>query len=119
MGVRGKPNGDHRSPKDREFHGINGGSRITTKILADYKESRDLKHPRDLGDAREGILRKFLRDSGYLQIVMRSGPERTGGFPTGHISNEIDVAFYDPTDSLTLMKRQDVYEVYLSRAFTG
>ena len=32
--------------------------------------------------------------------------------PTGHISNEIDVAFYDPTDSLTLMKRQDVYEVY-------
>lgn len=31
---------------------------------------------------------------------------------TGHISNEIDIAFYDPLGSFTLMKRQDVYEVY-------
>ena len=60
---------------------LNGSSCITTKILADYKESRDLKHPRDLGDAREGILRKFLRDSGYLpnRYAVRTGAY--GWFP--------------------------------------
>jgi hypothetical protein len=100
--------------KDREFHGLEREFLYhQTKMLADYEESRDLKHPRDLGNAREEILRKFLRDSGYLpnRYAVSHRSVRVVS-TTGHISNEIDVAFYDPTESLTLMKRQDVYEVH-------
>jgi hypothetical protein len=31
---------------------------------------------------------------------------------TGHISNEIDILLYDPLDSVALMNREDVYEVF-------
>lgn len=100
--------------KDREFHGLEREFRYhTEQMLIDYERTRDIKHPRDVGNARENLLRLFLRTSGYL-------PRRYGISDrsvrvvshTGHISNEIDIAFFDNLDSFTLMNRQDVYEVY-------
>jgi hypothetical protein len=100
--------------KDREFHGLEREFRNhTEQMLIDYERTRDIKHPRDVGNARENLLRIFLRTSGYL-------PQRYGVSDrsvrvvshTGHMSNEIDLAFFDSRDSFTLMNRQNVYEVY-------
>lgn len=100
--------------KDREFHGLNREFLYQQGLLiADYERSRDIKHPRDLGNVREQILRRFLSSSGYLpgRYAVSTTSVRVAS-PTGHISNEIDIAFYSAADSVTLMKREDVYEVY-------
>lgn len=53
--------------KDREFHGLEREFRYCqAQMTVDYELSRDLKHPRDVGNARENILRGFLQRSGYL-----------------------------------------------------
>lgn len=100
--------------KDREFHGVEREFYYRqAQMIVDYERTKDIKHPRDLGDARETLLRSFLTDSGYLpkkysvsdlSVRVASG--------TGHISNEIDIALYDSKELITLMKRQGVYEVY-------
>lgn len=100
--------------KDREFHGLEREFIYhQEQMRVDYNRTRDLKHPRDIGSSRENILRKFLTDSGYLtkRYLISDRSVRVVS-PTGHISNEIDIAIYDSLDSLTLMKREDVYEVY-------
>jgi hypothetical protein len=100
--------------KDREFHGLEREFLYhQAQMMVDYERSKDIKHPRDLGDVRETILRKFLQSSGYL-------PRRYGVSErsvrvvstTGHISKEIDIAIFDHEESITLMNRQDVYEVH-------
>lgn len=100
--------------KDREFHGVEREFYYhQSQMIVDYERTKDIKHPRDLGDSRETLLRKFLTDSGYLPrkysvsaLSVRVASE------TGHISNEIDIAIYDSENLITLMKRQDVYAVY-------
>jgi hypothetical protein len=53
--------------KDREFHGLEREFRYyQEQMIADYDRSKDIKHPRDVGDAREEILRKFLTGSGLV-----------------------------------------------------
>jgi hypothetical protein len=53
--------------KDRDFHGLQREFLyLQTEMLADFEKSKDVGHPRDVGDIRETILRKFLTDSGYL-----------------------------------------------------
>lgn len=100
--------------QDREFHGLEREFLVEQAWLEqEYDRTKDLKHPRDLGNARENILRRFLTEGGFL-------PKRYGVSDnsvrvvstTGHISREIDIALYDPLDSVTLMKRNQVYEVY-------
>lgn len=100
--------------KEREFHGLNREFLYhQAQMLSDFDKSKDIKHPRDLGAAREQILRKFLTTSGYL-------PKRFGvsersvrvASTSGHLSKEIDIAFFEPSDSITLMNREDVYEVH-------
>lgn len=100
--------------KDREFHGLEREFLYCQlEMQAAYEKSKDIKHPRDVGDMREEILRKFLLHSGYL-------PKRYGisqnsarvASTTGHISKEIDIALYDPLDSLCLMNREGVYSVF-------
>jgi hypothetical protein len=100
--------------KDREFHGLDREFLYQQRgMLSAYNKSKDVKHPRDVGDAREEILRKFLTTSGYL-------PKRYGvshnsarvASTTGHISKEIDILLFDPLDSVCLMNRESVYEVF-------
>ncbi len=100
--------------KDREFHGLEREFLYCqTQMLVDYNKSKDIKHPRDVGNAREEILRKFLVGSGYLP--KRYGVSQTSArvaSTTGHISNEIDILLYDPLDSVCLMNREGIYEVF-------
>lgn len=99
--------------KDREFHGLNREFHYAqAQITNDYLESKDVKHPRDAGAVREDILRKFLKDGGFLpaRYGISSNSFRAAS-TTGHLSQEIDIALYDPIDSISLMKRKDIYEV--------
>jgi len=100
--------------KDSEFHGLEREFLYhQSQMIVDYERTKDIKHPRDLGDARENLLQDFLRNSGYLPKKYTVS-ERSVRIisPTGHISNEIDIALYDAENLITLMKRQKVYEVY-------
>lgn len=100
--------------KDRDFHGLDREFLYCqTQMLADYDKSKDIKHPRDVGNAREEILRKFLLNSGYLpkRYAVSQNSARVAS-TSGHISKEIDILLYDPFDSVSLMKREDVYEVF-------
>lgn len=100
--------------KDRAFHGVEREFYYhQAQMIVDYERTKDIKHPRDLGNARETLLREFLTSSGYLPkkyAVSDLSVRIVSG--TGHISNEIDIALYDSEELITLMKRQDVYEVY-------
>jgi hypothetical protein len=52
---------------DREFHGLEREFRhYQSQMLADFERSKDMKHPRDVGDAREEILRRFIINSGHF-----------------------------------------------------
>lgn len=100
--------------KDREFHGLEREFLyLQTQMIVDYNKSKDIKHPRDIGNAREEILRKFLLSSGYLprRYGVSQNSARVAS-TTGHISNEIDILLFDPLDSISLMKRETVYEVF-------
>jgi hypothetical protein len=100
--------------KDREFHGLEREFLyLQARMLVDYDETKDIQHPRDLGDTREQILRKFLLNSGYL-------PKRYGvselrarvASTTGHVTGEMDIVLYDPLDSISLMNREGVYQAF-------
>lgn len=100
--------------KDREFHGVEREFHYhQSQMIVDYERTKDIKHPRDLGDSRETLLRRFLTGSGYLpRKYSVSDLSVRVASQTGHISNEVDIAIYDSGDLITLMKRQGVYEVY-------
>ncbi|GBQ83272.1 hypothetical protein AA14337_2550 [Acetobacter malorum DSM 14337] len=99
--------------KDREFHGLEREFRYhQEQMIVDFSKSKDIKHPRDVGNVREKILRNFLTTSGFLpkRYTVSSSSIRVAS-PTGHLSNEIDIALYDAEDSLSLMNREDIFEV--------
>jgi len=100
--------------KDREFHGLNREFLyLKTKMIADYERSKDIKHIRDVGNAREQILRNFLTNSGYVptRYAVSKNSARVAS-TTGHVTGEMDILLYDPIDSIRLMSREDVYDVY-------
>jgi hypothetical protein len=100
--------------KDREFHGLDREFLyIKADMLAAYGKSKDIHHPRDVGSAREEILRRFLTESGYLpkRYAVSENSARVAS-ATGHITGEMDIVLYDPLDCVRLMAREDVYEVY-------
>ena len=99
--------------KEREFHGLEREFRDhQAQMLVDYERTKDLRHPRDLGDTRERILWKFLSFSGYLP-ARYSVSDRSVRVvsTTGHMSREIDIALYDKLDAVTLMNREEIYQV--------
>lgn len=100
--------------KDREFHGLEREFMYhQSQMIFDYEKSKDIKHPRDLGSSREEILRKFLTASGLLpQRYAVSGESARVVSPSGHISKEMDILLYDPLDSVCLMNREGVYQVF-------
>ena len=99
--------------KEREFHGLEREFLYEqSQMLVDYAKSKDVKHPRDLGDVREQILSRYLTQSGYLPKRYAVSERRTRVVsPTGHMSAEMDIALYDLVDSIRLMCREGVYEV--------
>lgn len=99
--------------KDRDFHGLDREFMYhQAEMLLDFEKSKDVHHPRDVGDVREQILRRFLRESGF--VPCRYAVSETSirvASTSGHLSNEIDIAIFDPDEAVRLMKREDSYEV--------
>ncbi|WAH61835.1 hypothetical protein LZ023_34720 (plasmid) [Pseudomonas silvicola] len=78
----------------------------------DFEISRDIKHPRDVGTVREELLRALFTDNKLLPLSYGISKSSVRAASTsGHLSNEIDILFYDALNSFTLMQRQDIYEV--------
>ena len=99
--------------KDREFHGLEREFHYyQEQMIAEYDRSKDIKHPRDVGDAREEILRKFLAETGLVpRRYSVSGSKTRVASSTGHSSAEMDVVLYDRDDSISLMRRDGGYQV--------
>jgi hypothetical protein len=99
--------------RDREFHGLEREFLYhQSQMLLDFEKSKDIHHPRDVGDAREEILRKFFKESGYLPARFAVSDNRARvASTTGHVTGEIDIVFHDPVNSMSLMRRDSVYEV--------
>ena len=100
--------------KDREFHGLEREFLYAqAQMLLDYKKSKDIKHPRDVGNARENILGRFLESSGYLpKKYSVSNTSVRVASTEGFISREIDILIFDRQTSIVLMEREDAYQVY-------
>jgi hypothetical protein len=100
--------------KDREFHGLEREFLYAqAQMLLDYKKSKDIKHPRDVGNARENILGRFLESSGYLpKKYSVSNTSVRVASTEGFISREIDILIFDRQTSIILMQREDAYQVY-------
>ena len=107
--------------KDRDFHGLDKEFRyLQAEMQAAYEKSRDVRHPRDKGDIRESILRRFLVTSGYLpQRYQVSDRSIRVASTSGHVSGEIDIAIYDRDSTVTLMKREESYEVLAVESVHG
>lgn len=100
--------------KDREFHGLDREFLyLQADMVTAYDKSKDIKHPRDVGSAREEILRGFLQKSGYLptRYSVSENSARVAS-TTGHVTGEMDILLYEPFDSIRLMSREGVYEVF-------
>src|SRR5258708_29064083 len=100
--------------KDREFHGLEREFLYAqAQMLVDYEKSKDIKHPRDVGNAREAILGRFLESSGYLpKKYSVSNTSVRVASTDGFISKEIDILIFDSQPSIVLMQREDAYQVY-------
>lgn len=99
--------------KEREFHGLDREFLYYQEdMLRLYERAKDSKHPRDIGLAREQIVRRFLVDTGLLPTRYAASDKSVRvASTTGHLSGELDVVFYDPIDSISLMRRENAYQV--------
>ncbi len=83
--------------KQVEFYGLQRELRyLRTDMLNEFEKSKDIKHIRDLGKAREIILENFLVGTGLLprKYGVSSISARVVA-PTGHYSKELDIVIYD------------------------
>ena len=100
--------------KDREFHGLEREFLYAqAELLQLYEKSKDIKHPRDVGNTREAILGRFLASSGYLpKKYSVSNTSVRVASTEGFISQEIDILLFDAETGVVLMQREDAYQVY-------
>jgi len=99
--------------KDKDFYGLEREFMyLQDKMLKDFISSKDIKHPRDLGMAREELLKRFFHDNNFLprKFSISKSSVRVAS-TSGHLSNELDILFYDTLNSFSLMQRQDVFEI--------
>ena len=99
---------------ESQFHGLKREFIYKQEyILNEYRKAKDPKHPRDIGDIRENILKEFLGKSGILPTKYRISENSARVVSTtGHISNEIDILIYDYLNNISLMNRGNVYTAY-------
>lgn len=100
--------------KDREFHGLEKEFHYhQAEMIAKYEKTKDLKHPRDTGYARENILKKFLMKSGLLpKKYSISNTSVRVASTHGFLSKEVDILLFDSNEAITLMGRNEAYAVY-------
>ncbi|MEQ1714684.1 MAG: DUF6602 domain-containing protein [Hyphomicrobium sp.] len=92
------------------FHGIEEELRdLQQAVLASYRKSRSLNHPREMGDEREEILRHFLTTSGLLPACFAVAKTSTHVVaPSGHISPELDILIFDAQRAIVLKRFKKV-----------
>ena len=100
--------------KDREFHGLQGELRAINVVLQErFAKSKDIAHPRDIGNEREEIIKSFLSESGLLPRkygISRCSTRAVGR--NGHISKEMDILIYNYRDNVVVKKYKNVLEFY-------
>ena len=99
--------------REREFHGLEREFLNYQKnMLREYEESQDIKHPPTVGSVREEIVRKFLIETGVVpkRYAASTSKPRVAS-TTGHVTGQLDIVFYDPLDSILLMRRQNDFDV--------
>jgi len=100
--------------KQVEFYGLHRELRyLQTDMLNEFEKSKDIKHIRDLGKAREIILENFLVGTGLLprKYGINSISARVVA-PTGHYSKELDIVIYNNQETVFLMRRNNALEYY-------
>jgi hypothetical protein len=77
--------------KEREFHGLDREFLYYQEdMLRQYDRAKDSKHPRDIGLAREQIVRHFLVDTGLLPARYAASTTSVRvASTTGHVSGEL------------------------------
>lgn len=92
------------------FHGLEEELRdLQRALLSAYNKSKTIRHPRDMGDEREEILRHFLFESGLLPPAFGAAKMSARVVaPSGHISPELDILFFDAQRVLVLKKFRKV-----------
>ena len=99
--------------KLREKEGFSGigyqMSLIDENMKRDFERASSIKHNGDKGNARENILRKFLKESGYIpdKFGISDGSSHVIS-TTGHISDQTDLLIYDKLNSPRLMSIEDI-----------
>ncbi|RKF50129.1 DUF6602 domain-containing protein [Paraburkholderia fungorum] len=99
--------------KDRAFHGLEREfSYFQDDLLKAFDRTKNPKHPRDVGTAREQVLRRYLVDTGLIpnRYAVTSTSHRVAS-TSGHISRELDLLFYDSSEAITLMQVEKAYSV--------
>ena len=99
--------------KDREFHGLEREFMYHQEDMKrDYERSKDVQHPRDKGMAREQIVRRYLTEVASIpgRYSVTDSSVRVVS-TTGHSSHELDILFFDPLDTITLMRRENAFSV--------
>jgi hypothetical protein len=99
---------------EKEFHGLEREFvQHQDRMLRAYEESKDIKHPRDVGNVREELLKAFFLETKLLppKYAVSEASVRVAA-TSGHLSSELDILFYDAANSFALMQRQGVYEVW-------
>lgn len=100
--------------EDTEFYGLQRELiYLKQRMISDYELSKDIKHPRDIGRARELIVEDFLVGTGLI-------PEKYGisknsarvASVSGHCSKEMDIVLYNKFENIYLMKRSTAIEYY-------
>ncbi|CCZ30534.1 putative uncharacterized protein [Proteobacteria bacterium CAG:495] len=107
--------------KEAEFHGLEREFIYHQEnMLKAYEESKDIKHPRDVGDIRETLLWKFLTKTGYIPHKYGISESRVRiASSSGHLSPEMDIVLFDRANNISLMNREGVYEVFPIESVLG
>ena len=104
-----------------EFHGLEQelvGIRAT--LLESYAKTRSIRHIRDRGDHREVILRHTLVKLGLIPKKYAISERRMRVVaPSGHISPELDLVFYDDREAVTLRRFEDTLDYIPIEAVHG
>ncbi|MCY1264129.1 hypothetical protein D9M68_283470 [compost metagenome] len=100
--------------KEREFHGLEREfSFHFAQMIVDWEKSSNIRHPRDVGNARENILAKFFNDNELLPAKYAVTTVSTRCCSTdGFLSRELDLLFYARDENVKLMHRNDAYDVF-------
>ena len=100
--------------KTNEFLGVaREFSYFQEDMLSEFKRNNDIKHVRDNGDLKEFDITNFLQSNNLLPKKYGvSGNKVRIASTSGHISQEMDVVFYDYFNNIELMNRKGQYKVF-------